>query len=156
MNKKDIGLVIVIAIIVLVFIGVYTVVKKMDNSKKEPINYLKNYGVNEYIPTYVSDENMAKIYLNDYVNSMIYDTENAYYLLDEEYRNIKYPNYQDYYSYVTSLGNYDIKLKSFYKKISKGYIIFGVYDQYDNFYAFKTKGVLQYKVFLDEDTVEIW
>ena len=65
MNKKDIRLAIILAIIVLTLFGIYTIIKKSGNSRGEPTNYLKNYGVNEYIPTYVSDANMAKIYLND-------------------------------------------------------------------------------------------
>ena len=156
MNKKDIKYVIAMLIIVSVFASAIFILKKINDKKDEPINYLKNYGVNEYIPTYVSDENMAKIYLNDYINTMLYDTESAYNLIDEKYKESKFPSYKNYYDYVINLKNYDVKLSSFYKKVSKGYIIFGVYDQYNNFYAFKTKGVMQYKVFLDENTVEIW
>mgnify|MGYP003293480765 CR=1 FL=1 len=36
------------------------------------IESLKNYKVNEYIPTYVSDEAMARIYLNEYIYNMYY------------------------------------------------------------------------------------
>ena len=156
MDKKDTKFLIIMGIIVVVFIGVFVIIKKSKNSKEEPIIYLKNYGVNEYIPTYVSDESMAKIYLNDYINTMLYDTESAYYLIDEGYRSVKFPSYQDYYNYVNNLSNFNVKLDRFYKKGSNGYTIFGVYDQYNNFYAFKTKGVLQYSVYLDEDTIEIW
>ena len=156
MNKQDIKFLIIMGIIVVAFIVAFVVIKKSKDNKNEPIVYLKNYGVNEYIPTYVSDESMARIYLNDYINSMLYDTENAYYLIDEEYRNVKFPSYQDYYDYVSNLDNTNIKLDRFFKKGSDGYIIFGVYDQYNNFYAFKTKGVLQYSVYLDEDMIEIW
>ena len=31
-----------------------------------------------------------------------------------------------------------------------------VYDNNGNFFAFKTKGVMQYSVYLDDYTVEIW
>ena len=118
-------------------------------------NYLKNYEFNEYIPTYISDEDMAKIYLNDYIQKMYYDVETAYNLLDEEYRNKKFGGIENYKKYINSLPNSNYKLSTYYRYEKKGYIIFGVTDQNSNMYIFKTKGVMQYKVFLDDSTVEI-
>ena len=142
--------------IILLLIGLFLVLKKLTtNDSLEYEEYLKNYKVNEYISTYVSDEDMARIYLNDYVNKMYLKFEDAYNLLDEEYRNKRFGSLDDYKSYVDSLNYTTYTLDRYYKKELNGYIIFGVYDKSGNFFAFKTKGVMQYTVFLDENTVEI-
>lgn len=157
MNKKETKQLILLIIIILVFVGLYFLLSfltKKDEFKYE--EYLKNYKVNEYIPTYVSDEAMAKIYLNDYIHTMYYDVEEAYNLLDSEYRTKKFKNIDDYKKYVNTLNYSTYDVESYFKTDSGGYTIFGVYDRNNNFYAFKTKGVMQYSVYLDEDTVEIW
>lgn len=116
----------------------------------------KTYDINEYTNIIISDEDMARIYLNDFINSVGYNAQASYYLLDEEYRNMRFGNIDNYISYISNFNysNYDVS--SYYKKEIDGYTIFGVYDQNGNFFAFKTSGVMQYSVFLDEDTVEIW
>jgi len=157
MNKNPIKYGIIIAIIILVFVGAYFIISKLteDNSLGYEA-FLKNYEVNEYIASYVSDEDMAKIYLNDYIHNMFYDVEKAYNLLDEEYKTKKFGSLDNFKSYVDGLEYSTYVLSRYYKKDTDGYIIFGVYDKNGNFFAFKTKGVLQYTVFLDDYTVEIW
>ena len=75
-----------------------------EDDSLEYEDYLKNYEVNEYIATYVTDEDMAKIYLNDYIQNMYFDIEYAYSLLDEEYRNKKFGSLESYKTYVYSLN----------------------------------------------------
>lgn len=156
MKDSPIKNIIIGIVIVLVFIGVYFLLKyftKEDLGKKE--TFLKNYKVNEYIPTYISDEDMAKIYLNDYIHNMYYDVNKAYDLLDNEYKNAKFGSLESYKNYVKSLNYKTYKLARYYKKEVKGSIIFGVYDENSNLYIFKTNGVMQYTVYLDDYTVEI-
>lgn len=148
---------IIIGSIILVFVGAYYLLNKFsDDSFIEDVEYLVDYEVNQYIPTYVSDEDMARIYLNDYIHTMYYDAEGAYNLLAEEYRNKKFGSLEVYKNYVSTMNFPTYNLTKYYKKETKGFIIFGVYDQNGNFFGFKTQGVMQYKVYLDEETVEIW
>ena len=126
-----------------------------QKDEREFIKYIKDYEINEYIPTYVSDSDMAKIYLNDYVYIMHSDIEKAYSLLDEEYRNKKFGNIDVFSNYVNSLTYTSYKMDSYYIDNVNGYKIFGVYDKNGNLFIFKTKGVMQYTVYLDADTVEI-
>ena len=157
MNKNPIKYGIIIAIIILVFVGAYFIISKLtEDNSLDYEEFLKNYEVNEYIASYVSDEDMAKIYLNDYIHNMFYDVEKAYNLLDEEYRTKKFGNLDNFRIYVDSLEYSTYVLSRYYKKDIDGYIIFGVYDRTGNFFAFKTKGVLQCTVYLDDYTVEIW
>lgn len=156
MKDNNIKNIITVIIIVLIFTGVYLLLKHLNRDDSlQYEEYLKDYDVNEYIATYVSDEDMAKIYLNDYIHNMYYDIEKTYNSLDEEYRNKKFGSLDNYKNYVNSLNYPTYTLDKYYKKEANSYIIFGVYDTNGNFFAFKTKGVMQYKVYLDEDTVEI-
>lgn len=156
MSKNNIKMVIISVIILFIFTGGYFVLKYItEDDTLEYEEYLKNYEVNEYISTYISDEDMARIYLNDYTHNMYYDIEYAYNLLDKEYRNKRFGSLDKYRSYVNSLVYPTYTIDRYYKKTKDGYIIFGVYDKNGNFFAFKTKGVMQYKVYLDDYTVEI-
>ena len=66
MNNKNVKLVIYIVSIMVIFTIVFIVLNNLlKNKEKGYDEYLKNYKVNEYIPTYVSDEDMAKIYLKE-------------------------------------------------------------------------------------------
>ena len=148
---------IIIVVILLILTGVYFLLKNL--TKDDELQYeefLKNYEVNEYIATYISDEHMARIYLNEFVDMMFYDAEAAYNLLDENYRSKKFGNLTNFKNYINSLSTTSFSLDRYYKKESDGYIIFGVYDKNNNFFSFKTKGVMQYSVYLDDYTVEIW
>lgn len=155
MNNNTRNIIIIIALLAL-FTGGYLLLNKFTNNNSPDYDeYLKNYKVNEYIATYVSDEDMAKIYLNEYVHNMYYDVELAYNTLDKEYRKNKFGSLDNYKNYVRSLGYSNIKISKYYKEEKGGYIIFGIYDTNGNMYIFKTKGVMQYSVYLDDYTVEI-
>lgn len=156
MNEKPVKYFIIIVAIISIFTIIYLILDKFLNSNNEEmVEYLKDYEVNQYIPTYVSDEGMAKIYLNDYIKKTYYDIEGAYELLDEEYRDKKFASLDDFKNYIYSNTNLNYKLQKYYKITKDGYIIFGVYDERDNLFIFKTKGVMQYSVYLDDYTVEI-
>lgn len=155
LNKESLKKVIIVCSIITVFSLAYILLKKLNNDSLEYDEYLKDYEVNEYIATYISDEAMAKIYLNDYINTMYYDTQAAYELLDLEYRNKKFGNFDEYKSYVLSQTNSSYKVDRYYIKNKDEYKYFGIYDTNGNFYLFKTNGVMQYSVFLDDYTVEI-
>lgn len=156
MNNNNIKNIVITIAIILGFVVIYLLIRMVttDNSLQYD-EYLKNYKVNEYISTYISDEDMARIYLNDYIHTMYSDIEKSYNSLDKEYREKKFGSLDIYRNYVNSLNYSTYTMARYYKKESKGYTIFGVYDTNNNFYAFKTKGVMQYTVFLDDSTVEI-
>lgn len=154
--KKQIKSAIIFLIILLTFILIYIVFSKLFNQDKlDYNNYLKDYEVNEYIPVYISDEDMARIYLNDYIHTIYSNIEKAYNFLDEEYRTKRFNNIVDYQNYITTLNFSSYKVERYYVKENDEYKIFGVYDSNNNLYIFKTNGVMQYTVYLDDYTVEI-
>ena len=154
-SKMEFKNVIIFVSILLTFTGLYIIVDKLVNVDNDEIIYLKDYEVNEYIPVYVSEEDMAKIYFNDYIYKMHSDVNKAYNLLDEEYRNKKFVNIDNYKNYINSLENLNYVLDSFYVYDIGKNKVYGVYDTNGNIYIFKTRGIMQYTVYLDDYTVEI-
>lgn len=156
MKNNPVKNIIIVILILLIFSVLYIVFDKVFKDETDEYGeYLKNYEVNEYIPTYISDEEMAEIYLNDYIYVMYYDIESAYNLLDQEYRTKKFGSLDNYKNYVYSLNYSSYVMDSYYIIEEDGYKIFAVYDTNGNLFIFKTQGVMQYTVYLDDDTVEI-
>ena len=153
MNKKTLKI-IFISVIILVSVLVSCLLFSYFSKEKE-YNHLRKYKVNEYIPTHVSYEDLAKIYLNDYAYYMSFDTKTAYELLDTKYREKKFNSISDFSSYINNLRNQKIRMKKYIKYSIGKYTIFKVYDENDNLFVFKTNGVMQYRVYLDDSTVEV-
>lgn len=115
----------------------------------------KTYNVNEYSFVNISDEQMATIYLLDFKYIVHSDIVSAYNLLDEEYRNKKFGSLENFQNYINSI-EFNNLVSKYYVQKSGNYVVYGVYDTNSNLFIFKTDGVMQYTVYLDEDTVEIW
>ena len=154
-NNKEIRNVLIFGAILLTFVGLYMLLDKYLNKEEVDQEFLKNYEVNEYIPTYISDEDLTKIYLNEYVYIMFSDIEKAYELLDKEYREKRFGSIEFFKEYVNGLTYSNYKLDRFYVDNKGKYIIYGAFDTNGNIFIFKTNGVMQYTVYLDDYTVEI-
>ena len=154
MSKKNLKIVIISVIIVFVVLISYFIWNHFFKENKEN-NYLRDYEVNEYIPTYISIEDMVKIYLNDYLFYMRYDQEKAYELLDEEYKVKKFNSFESFKNHINNLKKESIKLEKYSQDNIKGYRVYTAYDTNGNVFIFKTDGVMQYKVLLDDKTIEV-
>lgn len=111
----------------------------------------KTYGVNEYSPVNITDEQMANIYLNDFKYNLYHDINYAYNLLNNEYRNSRFGSIQNFISYVDSLNYNTMNIDSY--SINNNFIT--VYMKDNNKYIFKIISVMEYEVYLDDYTVEI-
>lgn len=148
-NKKTILFIIIIILIVL---GVYLFTKKTPDDEefyKADNTYFHNYAVNEVVPIYVNEEHIAKKYLSDYVNLMIYHPENAYKLLTTKFRKNNYSNYSDYQKYLkTVLSNNFVKAKVSKYSVTKekNKKIFTIEDIEGNKFKFIEKSIMNYEV----------
>ena len=98
-----------------------------DNSTEN--SYLRNYGVNEYIPVYVEEADVVIKYLNDFKNAMIADIEYAYSLLNENYRVKRFGNVGEFSNYVNkmlSLSTYTMEVETYKVVNSNGSKFFDV------------------------------
>lgn len=157
-NKKSyIWLVVLVIIGLLVFYGI-----KIYRSKKTLVptnNYInytmnpKTYDVNEYNLVNITDRQLAAIYLNDYRNYLKNNIEQAYELLNEEYRSKKFNNIQEFKDYINSININTMSVEKY--NISDDKKIIDVYISDNDRFIFKIKSILEYEVYLDDTTVEI-
>lgn len=157
-NKKSyIWLVILVILGLLVFYGI-----KIYRSKKtlvptdDYINYTMNpkkYGVNEYNLVNITDRQLAAIYLNDYRNYLKNNIDQAYELLNEEYRSKKFNNIEEFKTYVNTININNMPVEKY--NISDDKKIIDVYISDNDRFIFKIKSILEYEVYLDDTTVEI-
>ncbi len=148
---------IVIIILAYYFIRDYRASKTLYQSRMddEYISIPKTYGVNEYVIVDVSNDTLVKNYFSNFKSIVQKDIDKSYLKLNEEYRNKRFSNIDDYKNYIRGLDLNSAKPVK-YNVISDGeYKIYIVYDNRNNFYAFKVKGVMQYTLYLDDYTVEI-
>lgn len=158
-NKKIIF--ICIGLILITFIIYLFVINKeevLNESNTENYNYLKNYSSNEYVPVYVTEEDMAKKYLNDYKNNILTDIEEAYNSLNKEYREKRFGNLEKYKEYINdfiSLSTYSMEVDKYSISSIGGDKVFNIYDKSGNQYIIREKSIMNYEVYLDEYTIEI-
>ena len=157
-NKKSyIWLVVLVIIGLLVFYGI-----KIYRSKKTLVptnNYInytmnpKTYDVNEYNLVNITDKQLAAIYLNDYRNYLKNNIDQAYELLNEEYRSKKFNNIEEFKTYINTININNMSVEKY--NISDDKKIIDVYISDNDRFIFKIKNILEYEVYLDDTTVEI-
>lgn len=156
MNKEnDLSKFIPVLIIVTAVAIMYYLPKliRQKNSIEDSKNYIiekSKYSANEYIPILVSDEQMARKYILDYLNQVHYNIRTSYYLLDNNYRNEVFGNIDKYIEYVNTYNfTYELQKYSVYNKGKYKY--YDLYDKNGNHIIFKTQGVMQYSVLFDKN-----
>ena len=157
-NKKSyIWLVVLVIIGLLVFyvIKIYRSKKILVPTNKY-INYTMNpktYDVNEYNLVNITDRQLAAIYLNDYRNYLKNNIDQAYELLNEEYRSKKFNNIEEFKTYINTININNMSVEKY--NISDDKKIIDVYISDNDRFIFKIKNILEYEVYLDDTTVEI-
>jgi len=157
-NKKIIF--ICIGLLLVTFIIYLFTINDKDilNDTIEDYTYLKNYSSNEYVPVYVTEEDMIKKYLNDYKNNMLNDVEVAYNSLNKEYRDKRFGSLDKYKEYVNnsiSISTYSMEVDKYSVSSMSGDKVFNIYDKSGNQYIIREKSIMNYEVYLDEYTVVI-
>lgn len=153
--KKKITIVVLIILILLasLFLINNFTAKKNEGFKdaSEIPEIPKKYLSNEYFNLNISNQELSLIYFNDYVSILSTNLPLAYSLLDEDYRNNKFPTYNSFVEYI---NNFYITISTMneYRVVNNKYY---VYDKNNNEFIFVTNGVMNYKVYLDSTTVDI-
>lgn len=115
----------------------------------------KKYGINEYSRIIVSENQMALNYLNDYKSNLMNDINSAYNSLNIEYRNKKFGSIEVFKEYIKNINVYNIVLDKYRVEEINDLEYYYLYDTNDNLYIFKINSVMEYELYLDEETVEI-
>lgn len=104
----------------------------------------------------ITDEQHIKNIIKDYQKNALYDTENAYKSLDEEYRKKRFINYSDYFNYVKNNATkiQSLNLVSYSKNVKTGYTQYICKDNYENIYTINSTGIMEYTIILDDYTLQ--
>lgn len=135
------------------FIASRTIYNESYLNGEDYIMNPKTYGVNEYSPVNISDEQIATIYLNDFKYNVYNDINYAYNLLNQEYRNLKFGAIDNFVNYVNNLNYNNMVVDKYSVSADNEFIT--VYTKDNNKYIFKVISVMEYEVYLDDYTVEI-
>lgn len=126
-----------------------------NKSKSDELTISKNK-YNLFKNINVTNEDMARNYFNDYINKALNYPELAYNLLDEEYKNKRFGNLEEYKNNMsenenqmenTTMVKYGVNEKDNYTE----YIIV---DNFDNYYTIKENGIMDYTILLDNYTIK--
>jgi len=119
----------------------------------------KNISLNEYnkiVNIVVNDEDYANKYFNDYIHNAKYYPEEAYRLLNEEYRNSRFGSLENYKAYLVNKNLAEDNLLTQYSIHTKNNVNYCVcIDKYNNTYVFEILGIMNYKLILDTYTLDL-
>lgn len=113
---------------------------------------------NEYNKIKVSkltEAEVVRAYLKDYINKAKNNPEKAYEVLQEEYRNKKFGTIEEYQKYIMYNKEKleDTIIKKYGISSNNGKKIYTCLDNYGNQYEFETTAAMKYTVKLDNYTV---
>lgn len=122
----------------------------------EGIEYIEKNNNNSYEKNVITDLVMAQYYLYDYGYLVSNYPEEAYKLLDEEYKNIRFPTFEEYNTYIkqSNKNNSLLKIKNYSIEETEEATIFTCIDEYGDTYIFKDKDIMNYKLQLDGYTLK--
>ena len=153
-----------------------------DIKLKENLKSIEKKDSNGYINNSISNEQMCKYLLEDYIKKAVYFPKEAYNSLDEEYRNKRFENYEGFIKYINdnrknlevsifeNLKPYtEFKTQDEYTQYIKGLDRIELYkylvdtsgsgknyvclDRFNNYYVFNLKGIINYSLTLDTYTI---
>ncbi len=120
-------------------------------------NKIKDKKYNSFEFENITDEEMALLYTDEVKDNILYDAENFYNKLDEEYKNKRFNNIEEYMEYVDKHISkiYSAKMQKFQKYSYKGYNQYICIDQNENYYIINEIQPGQYTVILDTYTIDL-
>lgn len=149
-NKKV--LIVCASLIVLAIVSVFIINKSDEEDfyfQSDSNSYTKDYKINEIVPVYVDKETLAKKYLAEYANFMLYYPKKAYELLDDDEKESRFNDYETFLYYINDIKTIKfesasvVKYGSIKKDDKKGIYVL---DSAGNKFSFWENSVMDYKV----------
>lgn len=140
------------------YIEKYKYTKDTEISSIEiSIDSIESNHYNQFTYVSATTDYIVTQYFSNFKDKVLNNTKDAYELLDEEYRNKRYGNYESYEKYVKE--NYDeIQDASISKYLVNNYEDYTEYvclDENGRYYIFRQSTMLDYSVILDTYTIEL-
>ena len=107
----------------------------------------------------VSDQDICMYYFGDYMNNLKADIKTVYDSLNEEYKNKKFENYDNFKTYIENnyktLTNMTMTEYQIYKNTTDGTTMYLCKDGEGHCYIFNASAVMNYTLMLDSYTVDL-
>ena len=135
----------------------YNNVKVGDNLDIKVENSIEQNEHNIYTFVIVNEETYIKDMFNNYKEILLYNSDLAYKVLDEEYRQKRFGSLEKFKRNLVSYNEKYAKIEvEQYKQIIKdGYTQYIFIDKNGNYYLFKETSLMNYTVMLDTYTVDV-
>ena len=130
---------------------------KIGDSLDLQINEIPNRSYNTFGYVRLTEEDICNYYFKDYKNLLVFNTKEAYNKLNNEFKEIKYKNQNEFEQYIqekkidyftSNLSEYKVK------NLMPGGKAYICVDSKNNYYYFIEKdGIMRYSVMLDNYTI---
>lgn len=136
--------------------GQYNDINEIQLENDDNFTIEANY-YNQFTEEQVNYEYLAKQYVNSYKTLSLVKPEFMYELIDEEYRNAKFGNLEQFEKYIEDNREniQKINLQKFRVDNSEDYIQYICIDQNGRYYIFDETAIMDYKVILDIYTIDL-
>lgn len=118
---------------------------------------ISNNGNNDFEYTTVNSENICRIYLENFTSLELNNPQEAYELIDTEYREKRFPTFEEYQEYIEQnkeiiqtgvLYQYSVDYKEDYTE----YVLV---DNFNNTYMLDETSIMNYTIKLDNYTIKV-
>ena len=128
----------------------------VNNVEENNTEVIDKYNYNQYIQQNISDEKMAEIYFNDFLSNFLRDPQNAFNLLESEYKQKRFAEYNEFETLIRErYSNQTIKLARYQKIDYDNYTQYICEDEGGHYYIFNETSPMQYTVMLDIYTIDL-
>lgn len=139
----------------------------IEQATKEELSNMKKLGKDENIDIpqgtynnfeyeYINNVKQMEIYLEDFVFEIFNNIENAYNLLNEEYRLQRFGNINEFVEYITEKQNQirNIKIVQYSVEDETESKVYKGTDEYGNYYHIIENAYMEYEIILDNYTMQ--
>ena len=127
-----------------------------ENSQVEEENFeITDNGFNMLYDILVTDYDICLNHMEDFSDAINNNPEEAYYLLNEEYRNKRFKNINEFEEYINQNLFKNSSFKEYLVNNYENYDQYICKDAYENIYIFTEKYPMQYTVILDTYTLDL-
>lgn len=128
-----------------------------DELKIDTLESIEINDDNKYDYKTIDEDTYATDLLARYKEEVLFDVENAYNHLDEEYREKRFGSLDEFKTYAQQniYKNVTLKLQQYRTRLYNEYTEYICMDQNNNYYIFKEKNVMNYGMLLDTYTIDL-
>lgn len=143
--KKGYNITIIVIICIMLIFSVTLAIVIKKNAKDDEFRVLKPNKYNSYTRATIFEKDMASLYLIDFYKYIYNDIEKAYSLLDENFRQTKFPTLNLFKEYIKNL-NFTVLVQSYKVEVVDNNYVFHITANPNVNFIFRTTGVMQYTV----------